>query len=435
MQSVLFSPVGKSDPIRYFHDGAMLCIMRHYTPDITYLYMSKEILEDQEKDNRFLYCIGELGKKLGKNFDVNVIEKPELDNPHVFDFFIKEFKEILEDIHEKYPEIKIWLNVSSGTPAMKSALQYLSAMMNYTIPIQVSSPQKQSNPRKDDEKNATPQELWELNESNGKDDNRCEISKNGMMFYEIEKAQLSRLVRVYDYASAIDLSEGIIYLPELTKQLLEAARVRLELKRSKATTIFRANGMKELLSIMNNADDLSEYILMLEILCRKKQYGDFIRAITPALTELLILYLQNKCGFNVHSYTCFDSFDVEVWDETKLNGTKAEQALKAGFGEKFNYTYITSQALYILIQAFSDNSDEILAATTLRDIEKRVRNTAAHTLKSINSDYVKKCTNYYPEEIMKLISDYNVLSGNGFSPAYRNSYDTLNDSIIKSMKA
>jgi len=41
MSCVLFSPVGKTDPIKYCRDGAMLNIARNYKPDKIYLYMSK----------------------------------------------------------------------------------------------------------------------------------------------------------------------------------------------------------------------------------------------------------------------------------------------------------------------------------------------------------------------------------------------------------
>lgn len=42
----LFSPVGNTDPIKYFHDGSLLHICRHYQPDVVYLYLSKEMIEE-----------------------------------------------------------------------------------------------------------------------------------------------------------------------------------------------------------------------------------------------------------------------------------------------------------------------------------------------------------------------------------------------------
>ena len=50
---ILFSPIGSTDPIKYFHDGSMLHICRHYKPDTVILYMSKEITQRNRPDNRY----------------------------------------------------------------------------------------------------------------------------------------------------------------------------------------------------------------------------------------------------------------------------------------------------------------------------------------------------------------------------------------------
>ena len=50
MAKILFSPIGGSDPIRNFRDGSMLHICRYYKPDKVILYMSREMLENQEKN-------------------------------------------------------------------------------------------------------------------------------------------------------------------------------------------------------------------------------------------------------------------------------------------------------------------------------------------------------------------------------------------------
>lgn len=62
MKKILFSPIGGTDPISNFRDGAMLHICRIYKPDIVYLYLSKEMCEFQEKDDRYRYCLEQLGK-------------------------------------------------------------------------------------------------------------------------------------------------------------------------------------------------------------------------------------------------------------------------------------------------------------------------------------------------------------------------------------
>ena len=53
-RTILFTPVGGTDPISSTngHDGSMLHICRQYKPDEVVLYMSKEMLDFQEQDNR-----------------------------------------------------------------------------------------------------------------------------------------------------------------------------------------------------------------------------------------------------------------------------------------------------------------------------------------------------------------------------------------------
>ena len=63
MKKILFSPIGGTDPISNFRDGAMLHICRIYKPDIVYLYLSKEMCEFQEKDDRYRYCLEQLARK------------------------------------------------------------------------------------------------------------------------------------------------------------------------------------------------------------------------------------------------------------------------------------------------------------------------------------------------------------------------------------
>lgn len=91
MKKILFSPIGGTDPISNFRDGAMLHICRIYKPDIVYLYLSKEMCEFQEKDDRYRYCLEQLGKKLDKHFEVIEIQKNELEEVQVFDTFMKEY--------------------------------------------------------------------------------------------------------------------------------------------------------------------------------------------------------------------------------------------------------------------------------------------------------------------------------------------------------
>ena len=77
-RKILFTPVGGTDPISSTncYDGAILHICRHYKPDKVIMYMSKEMLENQEKAHQKLVnetaakMLEHQVKKLG-NINVN----------------------------------------------------------------------------------------------------------------------------------------------------------------------------------------------------------------------------------------------------------------------------------------------------------------------------------------------------------------------------
>lgn len=50
---VLFSPIGRSDPIRGNFDGPFLHIIRNYKPKKAYIFLTKEMWEYDMYDNRY----------------------------------------------------------------------------------------------------------------------------------------------------------------------------------------------------------------------------------------------------------------------------------------------------------------------------------------------------------------------------------------------
>ena len=86
---ILFSPVGGTDPISStnMHDGSLLHICRYYRPDVVYLYMSGEILENEKKDDRYMYCLHRLDAMQDRAAEYVRIEKPKLRDVQEFDFF------------------------------------------------------------------------------------------------------------------------------------------------------------------------------------------------------------------------------------------------------------------------------------------------------------------------------------------------------------
>ena len=129
---ILFSPIGGTDPISNYncYDGSMLHIARYYRPTRIILYMSKRMLEWQAQDDRYRYALNKLFEMQGRTgVEIKEIKKSELTDVQEFDFFYEEFRKILMAIREKMDDSdQLLINVSSGTPAMKSGLLVLQTL-------------------------------------------------------------------------------------------------------------------------------------------------------------------------------------------------------------------------------------------------------------------------------------------------------------------
>ena len=100
-KTYLFSPIGNTDPIKYFYDGSMLHICRYYKPDVVILYLSHEMILHHEKDNRYVRSIELLGEKLGHTFEVRIIRDEQMVDVQQYDLFYHAFRGIIADIEEE----------------------------------------------------------------------------------------------------------------------------------------------------------------------------------------------------------------------------------------------------------------------------------------------------------------------------------------------
>lgn len=148
MRYVLFSPVGGTDPIANERDGSMLHICRKYHPECVVLYLSKEMVQRHDRDDRYCDSLRRLAARENFSPEIIVKERTELAEVQIYDFFFQEFHPMLLELHRNFPEHRLILNVSSGTPAMKSALYLLAAFLPFPVlPVQTATPVRAQNPR------------------------------------------------------------------------------------------------------------------------------------------------------------------------------------------------------------------------------------------------------------------------------------------------
>ena len=431
-KTILFSPVGGTDPISYnnMYDGSMLHICRWYKPDEVYLYMSKEMLDFQEQDDRYRYCIKKLSEKQRREILIHEIERPELTNVQDFNFFYEEFKTCLRDIIKNNEDADVLINISSGTPAMKSGLLVLVTLGEFDCKtIQVITPEKHINEHNHKEYNV--EDLWELNQDNEEGaENRCEMVICPSLSNIKQEEILKQLVRKYDYKAAISVAETLPI--EITKNYMELLKVAYSRLQLESQVVYATVKKLSIPGFPIKADDVRkyfEYALALNIKFKKGEYGDFIRAISPILLDLFCMILKKEANIDISDYIDIEK-NIPKWSRIKLNGTKLEGILMKEFNNEFDYKNVYSIQILKILEYKCLNNKALDAVKNLRAVESKVRNIAAHEVVSVTEKMIKDRTGYTPDQIMGLIKESFKYTNLNISKDYWNAYDEMNEYII-----
>jgi CRISPR type III-A/MTUBE-associated protein Csm6 len=439
-QKILFSPIGGTDPISNDRDGSMLHIARVYKPDKIVMFMSKEIFEFHEKDNRYCFCIEKLGEFIGHNFEIDMISEPELSEVQDYNYFYKRFRDIICDIYSGgEDDIVILLNTSSGTPAMKSALQVIATIAeHHYIPIQVATPERRMNKHKEDKNNYDAEYYWNNNFDNIEEyfENRCTEVECENLTVILKRDMIKKFILAYDYTAALMVADEIKdELSEDAYRLITAAAARLQLDKSGTDKTLKDSGYSIIPVRAGDRRDIVEYLLALEIKIKKGELADFIRGITPVTADMFEMILEHKCGIKTDDY-CISG----RWDNRKLEQDKQiYDILSQGYQDGFQGKNISSDHMLKLIEGLSSDKKLIQLSTDLRNVEVAVRNTAAHEIVSVTDNWLKIRTRNVrsgltASEIFKILKDLCKYAGLPHDDEIWNSYDSMNSLIISKLQ-
>lgn len=204
---ILFSPVGNTDPWRNDRDGAMLHIVRHYQPDLIFLFFTESIWEGTARtEGHKNYDWVKLITSISPDATVE-IKVAKIENAHDFDSYKDCFHSYLTDLEKKFPKAELILNVTSGTPQMETTLclEYIT-YPNNKICVQVATPLSESNAQT---KYAQPDcqevDLMIVNEEEAHADSRCQEIAIISFHEAMVRNQVRSLVLNYDYEAALFL--------------------------------------------------------------------------------------------------------------------------------------------------------------------------------------------------------------------------------------
>lgn len=147
MDDILFTCAGTSDPVRGNRDGGILHIMRYYHPKRVYLFLSQQIADLEAQDHRFEKTFQHMQEYCAAH---GVVYQPELiihnsglDDVSKIDLVEEPLLEYFTSVAAENPNCRILLNLSSGTPQMKTLMQFLAVDSPYhVLGVQVDGPQK-----------------------------------------------------------------------------------------------------------------------------------------------------------------------------------------------------------------------------------------------------------------------------------------------------
>ncbi len=435
-KTVLFSPVGGTDPISAsnMRDGSLLHICRWFKPDEIYLYMSKEMLDFQEQDDRYRYCINKLGDLQEREIIVNEIERPNLIDVQEYDYFYEDFRSLIMQIaQDMSDDDELLVNVSSGTPAMKSGLLVLATLGEFNCKtIQVSTPTRKINEH--NHKDYDVEILWDLNEDNSEGvENRCQVVCCPTLSNIKQKAIIKQLIKEYDYHAAYLAAQSLpTDSTENYLELIAIALKRIQLDNHDINALVNKHGMEGFPVKADDKRELFEYALALDIKRKRGEYADYVRAISPLLTNLFRLVLLKQENIKIGDYTKIVR-GKEEWDKDALRGTDVEKAL---LGEYNNFRYGTVESSHIaaVAQGLIKDTGITNICAKLREVEKQVRNLAAHQIVSVTEEGFKKKTGLLPSDVSSLIKELCKYSTLNIKDSYWNAYEDMNEYIINKME-
>ncbi|MER1299263.1 type III-A CRISPR-associated CARF protein Csm6 [Ligilactobacillus salivarius] len=201
--TTLISCIGDTDPIRNRHDGALLHLVRIFRPSKILLIYSERALS---KENNILLALNSID---GYN---PMIEKSDevISDSEVFIF--DKMYEVLNGIISKYSkeDEDLILNLSSGTPQMKSALFTINRLKDINVKAyQVVTPSHSSNEGIKHDNNLDIDYLISTNLDNRDDFEKRILEDKAEKFQQtLIKRTMKDLLNSFDYESLYNLSTG-----------------------------------------------------------------------------------------------------------------------------------------------------------------------------------------------------------------------------------
>lgn len=404
MDDILFTCAGTSDPVRGNRDGGILHIMRYYHPKRVYLFLSQQIADLEAQDHRFektFQHIQEVCAAQGIVYQPSLfMHNSQLCDASKIDLVEKPLLEYFTSVAAENPNCRILLNLSSGTPQMKTLMQFLAVDSPYhVLGVQVDGPQqnKKDQSRTDNETYNVDYEL-ETNYDDepdclpeGERRNRTSEPEMFAIKHQRHRQQFNKLLKRRDYDVLLEIPQK---LPEQLRMLLKHLSARNNLQSEEAYKL--SNKLTNLGFPLYPAKksnshyrDLSEYYLLLRNLQKLGRYSEFVLRLNPFLTELLYTLLMQTefTGYLKKNNGRIDvATDVLNSKQPELMKRLQAEAQRTLLDYK-NFSIFLGISMLLVTDTLSDAHQNFLRACNALNTAQR--NTAAHQLHAVLEEDIK----------------------------------------------
>ena len=412
---ILISAVGDTDPIRNFHDGPLLHIVRVYRPEKIVLVHSERSLTKHDKLVKALKSIKDYSPEIIQ--DGGVLPDAQV---AIFD----EMYDTVSSIVKKYiSDDEIILNISSATPQIISAMFAVNRISDFNVTaVQVVTPQHKSNEGLRHDNQEDIDTLIETNLDNQSDYENRTLEDTGMKFsLDLTKRNLKALIDNYDYQGALELlralklpkkQESFSNIKELRKKLTEISdTIKIQGMPDKIVKAKLSTQAKSALNSYLNIDRNHKQGNIAEVLIRVKSLVEFI----------LENYLNNHF------------LDVITYKEDGkpfLNASKYPEILKKFQedakmrGQEYHSGYLSLPTYIGILKFFEPNHDLLKHIYDIQEINQ-VRNQVAHSLQAFDRENLTKVSSAVFASKQILLASFDI-DNHWFS-----FYEDLNQEIKK----
>lgn len=408
--------MGTSDPVRGYRDGPMLHIMRHYKPEKVYVFLSDEASDLDKKDSRIQAVADFIRLSWDYSPEINIL-KTDITDPSDIDVVAEPITAAVKKLSEEYTGSEILLNLSSGTPQMKTVLAMLSTDMRYnTTGIQVKTPEKRAGTADRTNKlDYSVGDELELNEDEALySENRCTVPELLHIQRQQSKAQITALLDQRNYTAVYSMKDK---MPDELKALVGHLEARDRLQTETAKN--RAQNLKlpfPLYPVKNSAKrsdyaEVSEAYLVLRNRQHRGQYEEMVLRLNPLIVRLELRIMGNALSdMGIRLENVIDrpySMRPHFVPEKLMNLLpKVYEDVNASFGGALRESDVSISLCISILKALpgvpASTLDFLRKCEALND---SCRNELAHQLTSVTEQQLCDSCGMHPAQLISRLGD------------------------------